>query len=93
MLLIKSGSHRQLKRTLEEFKTFDLVDVNGSLWYGVPIFTFWRDQVDKGSMPEPDISNNYIGLYKTHEDTSRSCSLQAEVTDTQEETINKYNQS
>ena len=57
------------KETREEFKTFDLVDINGGLWYGVPIFTFWREQVDKGVMLEPDMSSNYIGLYKTHEDT------------------------
>ena len=31
------------KGTGEEFKTYDLVDVNGGLWYGVPIFTFWQD--------------------------------------------------
>ena len=70
-LLIKEWLPRTCKKkeTGEEFKTYDLVDANGSLWYGVPIFTFWRDQVDKGSMPEPDMSNNYIGLYKTHEDT------------------------
>ena len=43
------------KETGEEFKTYDLVDVNGGLWYGIPIFTFWHDQVDKGSMPEPDM--------------------------------------
>ena len=57
------------KDTGEEFKTFDLVDINRDLWYGVPIFTFWRNQVDKGAMPEPDMSSNYIGLYKTHKDT------------------------
>ena len=57
------------KDTGEEFKTFDLVDINGGLWYGVPIFTFWREQVDKGVMPEPDMNNNYIRLYKTYEDT------------------------
>ena len=50
------------KKTGEEFKTF-------GLWHGVPIFTFWCDQDDKGAMPEPDMSSNYIGLYKTHEDT------------------------
>ena len=57
------------KETGEEFKTYDLADVNRGLWYRVPIFTFWRDQVDKGSIPEPYMSSNYIGLYKTHEDT------------------------
>ena len=31
------------EKTQEEFRTYDLVDVNGSLWYGVPIFTFWRE--------------------------------------------------
>ena len=70
-LLIKEWLPRTAKKkeTGEEFRTYDLVDVNGGLWYGVPIFTFWRDQVDKGAMPEPDMSSNYIGLYKTHEDT------------------------
>ena len=29
----------------------------------------WCEQVDKGAMLEPDMSNNYIGLYKTHKDT------------------------
>ena len=53
----------------EEFKTYDLININGGLWYRVPIFTFWCEQVDKGAMPEPDMSNNYVGLYKTHEDT------------------------
>ena len=48
---------------------FDLVDVNSSLWYGVPIFTFLRDQVEKGAMLEPDIDHNYISLYKMHKDT------------------------
>ena len=52
------------KETGKEFKTYDLVDVNGRLWYGVPIFTFWRDQVDKGAIPEQDMTNNYIRLYK-----------------------------
>ena len=28
------------KETGEEFKTFDLVDMNSGLWYGVPIFMF-----------------------------------------------------
>ena len=45
------------------------MDVNRGLWYGVPIFMFWCDQVDKGAMPEPNMSNNYVGLYKTHDDT------------------------
>ena len=39
------------KETGEEFQINDLVDINSSLWYGVPIFTFWRDQVEKSSMP------------------------------------------
>ena len=49
-LLIKEWLPRTAKKkeTGEEFKMFDLVDINGGLWYGVPIFTFWRDQVDKG---------------------------------------------
>ena len=34
----------------------------------VPIFTFWKEQVNKCSMPELDMDHNYIGLYKTHED-------------------------
>ena len=70
-LLIKEWLPQTCKKkeTGEEFKTYDLVDVNGGFWYGVPIFTFWREQVDKGAMPEPDMTNNYIGLYKTHNDT------------------------
>ena len=70
-LLIKEWLPRTAKKkdTGEEFKTYDLVNVNGGLWYGVPIFTFWREQVDNGVMPEPDMSNNHIGLYKTHDDT------------------------
>ena len=70
-LLIKEWLPRTAKKkeTSEEFRTYDLVDVNGGLWYGVLIFTFWRDQVEKGVMPEPDMSSNYIGLYKMHEDT------------------------
>ena len=35
----------------------------------MPIFTFWRKQVDKGAMPEPNMDHNYIRLYKTHENT------------------------
>ena len=27
------------------------------------------EQVDKGVMPELDMTNNYVGLYKAHEDT------------------------
>ena len=57
------------KRHSEEFKTYDLVEMDSGLWYGVPIFTFWRNQVDKGAMPEPDMDHNYIGLYKTHDNT------------------------
>ena len=57
------------KETGEEFKTFNLVEINGGLWYRVLIFTFWHKQVDKGAMPESDMTSNYIGLYKTHEDT------------------------
>ena len=74
-LLIKEWLPRTAKKkeTGEEFKTYDLVDINGGLWYGVPIFTFWWDQVDKGVMPEPDMNNNYIGLYKTHTTPSRLC--------------------
>ena len=53
----------------EEFKMYDMVDINSGLWYRVPIFTFWQDQVDKGVMLEPDMEHNYIGLYKMHEDT------------------------
>ena len=48
---------------------YDQVDVNSGLWYSVPIFTFWRNQVNKGAMPEPNMSSNYIRLYKTHKDT------------------------
>ena len=43
--------------------------MNGGLWYGVPIFTFWREQVGKGAIPEPDMDHNYIGLYKNHNNT------------------------
>ena len=70
-LLIKEWLPRTAKKkeTGEEFRMYDLVDVNGGLWYGVPIFTFWRDQVDKGAMLEPDMEHNYIGLYKMHEDS------------------------
>ena len=57
------------KETSEEFKTYNLVDVNGGLWYGVLIFTFWRDQVEKRAMLEPDMGHNYTSLYKTHKDT------------------------
>ena len=64
----RSGFHVQCEEFLT-YVTYDLVDVNGGLWYGVPIFTFWRDQVDKGSIPEPDMEHNYIRLYKTHKDT------------------------
>ena len=48
--LSKNGFHRptRRKRLGEEFKTYNLVDVNSGLWYGVPIFTFWREQVDRG---------------------------------------------
>ena len=69
-LLIKEWIPRvtQKKDTKETFKTFDLVDVNGGLWYGVAMFNYWREQVEKGSMPEPDMVNNNIGLYKDHED-------------------------
>ena len=49
----------------EGFKTYDLVDVNGGLWYSILVFTFWHDQVEKGVMPEPNMNSNYIGLYKT----------------------------
>ena len=70
-LLIKEWLPRTCKKkdTREEFKTFDLVDVNGGLWYGIHIFAFWHDQVDKGAMPETDMEHNHIGLYKMHEDT------------------------
>ena len=70
-LLIKEWLPRTAKKkeTGEEFKTFDLVDINGGLWYGVPIFTFLWDQVDKGAILEPDMSSNYIRLYKTHDNT------------------------
>ena len=30
---------------------------------------FWHNQVDNGAMLEPDMTSNYIGLYKTHKDT------------------------
>ena len=70
-LLIKEWLQRTSKKkdSREEFWMYDLVDVNGGLWYGAPIFTFWWDQVDKGVMPEPDMEYNYIRLYKTHKDT------------------------
>ena len=51
------------------FQTFDLIDVNGGLWYGVAMFNYWREQVEKGAQQEPDMVNNNIGLYKDHEDT------------------------
>ena len=57
------------KDTGEEFKTYDQVDINGGLWHDELIFTIWHKQVEKGSIPEPDMTNNYIGLYKTHDDT------------------------
>ena len=46
-----------------------MVDVNGGLWYGVAMFNYWKEQVEKGVLPEPDMVNNNIGLYKDHEDT------------------------
>ena len=52
--------HLQEERDSEEFKTNDLVDVNSGLWYGVPIFTFWQDQVEKGVMPEPDMNTTTL---------------------------------
>ena len=47
---------------------FNLVDVSSGLWYGVTMFNYWREQVEKGVMPEPDMLNNNIGIYKDHED-------------------------
>ena len=44
----------------------------GGKWRTVvwsPIFTFWREQVNKGVILEPDMEHNYIELYKTHENT------------------------
>ena len=69
-LIIKEWIPRITKKkdTQETFKTFDLVDVNGGLWYGVAMFNYWREQVEKGALPEPDMVNNNIGLYKDHED-------------------------
>ena len=57
-----------MKETQKEFKTYDLVDVNSGLWYRVAMFNYWREQVEKGALPEPDMVNNNIGLYKDHED-------------------------
>ena len=71
-LLIKEWLPRTCKKeTGEEFKTFDLVDVNGGPWYRVSIFTFWCNKVEKGSISEPDMEHNYIKLYKTHKDSSK----------------------
>ena len=69
-LIIKEWIPRiaKTKETQKEFKTYDLVDVNGGLWYGVAMFNYWREQVEKGALPEPDMVNNNIGLYKDHED-------------------------
>ena len=53
----------------EEFKMNDMVDINSGLWYGVPIFTFWQEQVGNGAIPEPDMEYKYIDLYKTHEES------------------------
>ena len=66
----KRGFHRPArKRGQGKSSRIHLVDVNGGLQYRVHIFTFWHKQVNKGSMPELDMEHNYIGLYKTHEDT------------------------
>ena len=51
----------------EEFKTYDLVDVNRGLWYGVPIIPSGVNRSTKGALP--DMTSNYIGFYKMHEDT------------------------
>ena len=58
---------------------------DGSLLYVVPIFTFWQDQVNKGMMPEPDMSSNYIGLYKTHDNTFQIMLTPKPKTNTKEE--------
>ena len=63
----RSG-YQELARRKRQRIIQDL-NVNGGLWYGVPIFTFWQDQVDKGAMPEPDMEHNYIRLYKTHKNS------------------------
>ena len=77
------------KETGEEFKTFDLVDVNGGLWYGVPIFTFWHDQVEKSVMPEPNMEHNYIRLYKMHEILSNHVDPKAQETYSKRSNNNK----
>ena len=74
-LLIKEWLPRTAKKkeTGGEFKMFNLVDVNGGLWYGVLIFTFWRDQVNKGAMAEPDRSIITLAFTKLTRTPSKSC--------------------
>ena len=63
----------QKKETGKVFQTFDLVNINGGLWYRVPIFTFWREQVEKGVMLEPDMEHNYLDFTKPMKIRSKSC--------------------
>ena len=69
MLFIKEWLPRTAKKKDTEEELFDLVDVNGGLWYGEPIFTFWREQVDKVPSLNWTWSTTILGLYKMHEVT------------------------
>ena len=65
---LKEKGHR------DEFKAYDLVDVNGGLWYGVPIFTFLRDKWIKVLCQSPTWNTIMSVFTKCMRTPSRSCS-------------------
>ena len=64
--------------------------VNGGLWYGVLILTFWREQVKKGVMPEPDWNITTLPVQDSRRYVPNHAHPQAEASATKEEISIKY---
>ena len=68
-LIIKDWRRKDLVRKEDgaPFTTYDLIDIQGNIWFGTSAFNKWREEVQDGTSPELDRSKCYVGIFKDNE--------------------------
>lgn len=68
-LIVKEWRKKDLVRKEDgaPFTTYDLIDIQGNIWFGTSAFNKWREEVQDGTSPELDRSKYYIGIFKDNE--------------------------
>lgn len=68
-LIVKEWRKKDLVRKEDgaPFTTYDLIDIQGNIWFGTSAFNKWREEVQDGASPELDRSKYYIGIFKDNE--------------------------